>query len=224
MLKPTLNQIARQMEEAIGKKNLQHLGTESGFVKRQRCLTAERLMPTLIKAMGSNNIESLADLLRHFNADHRMKIHYKPFYNRLDCPDFPKLMANVYQSMLKHLYLQVLYPLKDGPFRQFDDIIVQDGSSYALHDGLKEVFPGRFTKNSPAAIELHCSMSIFTDNVVSVSLSADRESERHFLPKPAELKDTLLLADRGYDDTHMMQQAVGPGHYKSPAIVDTRMS
>jgi hypothetical protein len=211
MLNPSLNEIARQLEESIGKKTMCRLGLESGLVKRQRCLTAQRLVPSLIKAMGSKKLESLADLLRAFNADYHMHIHYKPFYNRMDCQDFPKLMASVFESMLKHLYQQVLVPLQSSPFQQFDDIIAHDGSSFAVHDSLQEVFPGRFTKHSPAAVELHCSMSIFTDNVVSVSLSSDSACERHFLPNPMALKGALLLADRGYDSTGYMQQVADAG-------------
>ena len=35
--------------------------------------------------------------------------------------------------------------------RRFDDILLQDGSSFAVLDELKDTFPGRFTKVSPAA-------------------------------------------------------------------------
>ena len=38
---------------------------------------------------------------------------------------------------------------------QFEQIVVQDGSSFAVHDGLRDVFKGRFTTISPAAIEVH---------------------------------------------------------------------
>ena len=34
----------------------------------------------------------------------------------------------------------------------FDDILLQDGSSFRVHDGLAEVFPSRFPTH-PAAIE-----------------------------------------------------------------------
>ena len=42
-------------------------------------------------------------------------------------------------------------------------------SSFALHPALAEIFPGRFTKTSPAAVELHALMSVFTDQATSVT-------------------------------------------------------
>jgi hypothetical protein len=84
------------------------------------------------------------------------------------------------------------------------DIVIQDGTSFALHDGLAEAFKGRFTTISPAAVELHCTMSVFSDNLETVVITGDAECERHHLPEAAELKDKLILADRGYDSTQYM--------------------
>lgn len=39
----------------------------------------------------------------------------------------------------------------------FKRIVLQDGSSFAVYDSLKDTFKGRFTKISPAAIEAHVS-------------------------------------------------------------------
>ena len=44
-------------------------------------------------------------------------------------------------------------------------------------------------------------MSLFTDNLVTISMTGDAECERHYLPEPKDLKAKLLLADRGYDGT-----------------------
>ncbi|GFZ57199.1 hypothetical protein ENTKAS01_47230 [Enterobacter sp. AS-1] len=34
----------------------------------------------------------------------------------------------------------------------FEQVLLQDGSSFALHPQLAEHFPGRFNKHSPAAV------------------------------------------------------------------------
>ena len=59
-------------------------------------------------------------------------------------------------------------------------------------------FPGRFTTNDPAAIELPATFSSLQDEVLAVSLAPDKEAERQFLPTSSELQGRLLLADRGY--------------------------
>jgi hypothetical protein len=48
-------------------------------------------------------------------------------------------------------------------FSEFGRLILQDGSSFALHEALAHLFPGRFHAVSPAAVELHCTMDLLQD-------------------------------------------------------------
>jgi hypothetical protein len=114
-------------------------------------------------------------------------------------------MRKTFESMLTELCVPVLVPLRNGPFARFRDIVIQDGSSFALADGLADAFAGRFTAISPAAVELHCTMSLLSDSLTSVTITGDAECERHHLPVPEELREKLLLADRGYDSTEYME-------------------
>jgi hypothetical protein len=200
-----ISAVVDQLKEAMGRGSLRQLGEESGFVIRRRTITAERFVPSLLKTLGSRRVESLADLLRDFNSDHGATVFYKPFYEKLDTPCFPRLMRGVLQSMLDTLCLQALTPLRDGPFSRFRDIRLQDGTSFALHGALAKAFPGRFTEVSPAAVELHCTMSLFEDNLCRVTITGDAECERHHLPDPKELEGVLIMGDRGYDGTDYME-------------------
>ena len=64
----------------------------------------------------------------------------------------------------------------------FEQVLLQDGSSFALHPQLAEHFPGRFNKHSPAAVECHMTMSLLDQSPISMSITADTESERKHLP------------------------------------------
>ncbi len=79
-------------------------------------------------------------------------------------------------------------------------MILQDGSSFALHQALAEPFPGRFNAVSPAAVELHCTMDLLQDAPILITLSPDTDSEHAYRPEPESLQGDLLLADRGYLD------------------------
>ncbi len=208
-----LTTVSDQLKEAMGRATLRQLGDDSGFVIRERTITADRFVPSLIKSLASHKVESIADLVRDFNFDHGLAVHYKPYYEKLDTPCFPRLMKGMLESMLNTMCLPVLAPLREGPFARFEDILIQDGSSFALHDGLANVFAGRFTTVSPAAVELHCTMSLFSDNLTTVTITGDAESERHHLPEPKELKGKLLMADRGYDSTEYMWAIDGEGGF-----------
>lgn len=206
-----LTTVSSQLKDAIGRATLRQLGDDSGFVIRERTITADRFVPSLVKSLASHKVESIADLVRDFNFDHQLAVHYKPYYEKLDTPCFPRLMKGTLESMLTEMCLPVLEPLKHGPFARFDDIIIQDGTSFALHDGLAQAFAGRFTSVSPAAVELHCTMSLFSDNLTTITMTGDAECERHHLPDAKELKGKLLLADRGYDGTEYLACVDGEG-------------
>jgi hypothetical protein len=85
-------------------------------------------------------------------------------------------------------------------FSEFRRLLIQDGSSFAIHKALAHVFPGRFNAIKPAAVELHCTLDLLQDAPITISLSPDTDSERAYLPEPNSLKGDLLLSDRGYLD------------------------
>ena len=127
-------------------------------------------------------------------------MRYKPFHNQLAKHAFPTFTWHLFDLLLDHLVLRVLAPLPGHALRRFDDILLQDGSSFAVVDALQDTFPGRFTTVSPAAVELHATMSLFHDQAIHVHLAPDADGERQFLPAPGDLHRKLILADRGYMD------------------------
>ena len=47
-------------------------------------------------------------------------------------------------------------------------------------------------------------MSLFHDAPITVTVTGDKECERHYVPDPESLRGCLFMADRGYDSTKMM--------------------
>ena len=140
-------------------------------------------------------------------------------------------MRQLLELMLEHFLVEVLEPTHDGLVRAFDDIVIQDGSSFALNNALAAVYPGRFTNVKPAAVELHATLSLSHDQIIEVSLAADTAPERDFLPAPKTLENKLLLADRGYGDlVYCDAVAAAGGHFiirgktnLNPTIVEARV-
>jgi len=177
-------------------------------------ITTPEFVTSLLHSLGTRRVESLADLHRDFNADHGVSVNYKPYYERLDSRGFVELMRSLFEDLLSTLYQRVLSPMRESVLGRFQDIVIHDGSSFALHDALAYAFPGRFTTISPAAVELHATMSLLHDNLISLSLAPDSECERHHAPEPSELRGKLFLADRGYDSTAFMEEIqVADGHF-----------
>lgn len=156
-------------------------------------------------------MESLADLQRGYNALTDKHVHYKPFYNQLAKPTFALFSFEVFVHLLATLVLTAVAPISHSALAAFSDILLQDGSSFAVHQGLAELFPGRFTKVSPAAAELHTTMSLCREQPLKVVLTPDSTGERPYLPLPDTLRGKLILADRGYLDILYCQRVKDSG-------------
>ncbi len=186
------------LARALSIDDVNQLGRDTGQSERLRTITPHRLFLSTIAGLGGGKVESLADLLREFNHQNDVTVAYKAFYNRLARPGFAKFMQQMFARLVERLSIQTLAPEGHAAVARFKDILIQDGSSFAVKKKLRDVFPGRFTTVEPAAVELHATYSGFSDEVSSVQLAPDKEAERQFLPAASTLKDRLLLADRGY--------------------------
>lgn len=189
---------AEKLQEVLSAERVNTVGRNCRQSERLRKVTPFRLMVALIVALGARKVESIADLLREFNFLHPESVAYKAFWNRLAQEGFPQFVRSVFRQMMQRLIVQTLEPRPESPLNEFDDIVIQDGSSFALKDILQDVFPGRFTEIKPAAVELHATYSGFADQMIDVSLTPDKEPERDELPADRDLDGKLLLADRGY--------------------------
>jgi hypothetical protein len=192
----------------MGCEQLVARGRQAGHCRRLRAVTPQRLICALVEALGSLRVRTIADILRTFNAQNGLDTRYKAFYNRLARPEFPVFVRQVYRDILCALSQNVLRAAGQEQFGYFDDIVIQDGSSFAVHDALAATFGGRFTTNRPAAVELHTFISVFQDQVLNMQLAADKQAERDFLPEPQDLTGKLLLADRGYPSLEYFEQVI----------------
>ena len=198
MSAPQLIRMRGALARALSADDVNELGLRTGQSKRLRTVTPHRLFLSTVAGLAGGQVESLADLLREFNHQNGVTVAYKAFYNRLARPGFSKFMRHMFDRLIERLCVRTLAPEGKAAVSRFKDIVIQDGSSFALKKKLRDVFPGRFTKTDPAAVEIHATYSGFCDEVSSVEIAPDKEAERQFLPDPATLKDRLLLADRGY--------------------------
>jgi DDE family transposase len=179
-------------------EDINQLGRHTGQATRLRTVTPHRLFFAVVSTLASVRVESLADLLRAFNHQNSVTVAYKAFYNRLARAGFATFMREMFARLVERLSVQTLTPEGERAVARFKDIVIQDGSSFALKSTLHGTFPGRFTTIEPAAVEVHATYSGFFDEVRAVQIAPDTEAERQFLPDPSTLPDRLLLADRGY--------------------------
>lgn len=208
MKRPYLIRFADALRSVLSRRNLESRGRQSGHCRRLRDITPQRLICALVEALGALRVGTIADILRTFNAQTGLATRYKPFHNRLAQPEFPRFVRQVFVDILRQLSQNVLKASMPNQLGRFKDVVVQDGSSFAVHNALAATFGGRFTKVRPAAVELHTFMSVFHDQLLDAQLAPDKDAERDFLPAPSELAGKLLLADRGYPSLDYFEQLI----------------
>ena len=121
-------------------------------------------------------------------------------YKQLLKATSPEFFRTSLCHIMSQLTMKVLGFEAGQAFSEFNRLILQDGSSFALHEALAEVFPGRFNAVSPAAVELHCTLDLLQDAPITIALSPDTDSEHDYRPEPKSLRGDVFLADRGYLD------------------------
>lgn len=211
---PTAESIASVLQETLGEAEVKRIARETGFLKREREVKPLELLVSCISALGSSETKWIADIVRTFNRITHKDVQYKPFHNQLAKKEFPEFLLRVLERAVTKFTMRILDSQIPGKLVMFDDIIVHDGTSFALKDALAHYWPGRFTATSPAAVELHVTLSIWENSPTGIMLAPDKDTERLYAPDAAEIIHRLLLADRGYQGREFFGelQAVD-GHY-----------
>src|SRR3989454_6774322 len=208
-----LSLVADKFQWVFSEPLLNACGTEEKFCRRQRILTQFRVGLAPTAPCASQSVETLADFHRGFNALWGTTITYKAFYNQVAKPHFADFARTMTSRLIGEMTLKVLGFVKGRAFAEFRHFVRQEGSSCAIHDGLREVFPGRLKVVKPAAVDLHTTMDLLCDAPTTVVLTPDTTSEQAFLPEPTSLRASLLLADRGYIDLHYLRRVQDEGGF-----------
>jgi len=206
--KDYITQTMNQFTEVFSEPEVNRLGKEINFAKRDRDITSYRLSMAVITVLASHSIESIADIHRGFNSLFNMEVEYKPFHNQLVKKNFPELMRELLNQLFSRFTMQALSFDDESPFARFCKILLQDGSSFAINPKLAKIYPGRFTHQNPAAVELHVTLDLLSESSENIVLTPDTTSEAQFLPNVEELIDTLIMGDRGYFKKEYIHQVV----------------
>ena len=173
---------------------IETIARSTQFCQRQRVVHPHNLLDTLLEVLACHQKVGIALLHRHYVARFGT-ISYGAFYEQINKKEFVewlRLLLAKAITLLKSHYWTHLTQL----WQFFHDVRLHDGTSWRIHDDLKEKLPGRFSRTAPAALELHTTFSLLNGQVSQVQLAADVESEHHFFPTPES--GVLYIFDAGY--------------------------
>src|SRR5712691_4696775 len=208
-----LSMVAEKFQWVFSEPLLNACGTEAKFCRRQRIITPFRLGLALTATCASQPVETLADVHRGFHAFWGTTITYNAFSNQVAKSRFADFARTMTARLIGDMTLKVLGLTKGRAFAELRHLVLQDGSSFAIHDGVREVFPGRCKVVKPAAVERHTTMDLLCDTPTTVVLTPDTTNAQAFLPEPASLRASVLLADRGSLDLHSMRRVQEAGGF-----------
>jgi hypothetical protein len=208
-----LSMVADTFQWVFSEPLLHACGKGVKFCRRQRVITPFRLGLALTATCANQRVETIADFHGGFHALFGTIVTYKAFSHQLAkprCADFARTMT---ARLVGDMTLKVLGCEKGHAFAEFRHMVMQDGSSFAIHDGLREVFPGRVKVVQPAAVALHTTMDLLCDAPTTGVLTPDTTNEQAFLPEPTALRASVLLADRGSIDLHSLRRVQAEGGF-----------
>jgi hypothetical protein len=195
-----LSMVADKVQGVFSASLRNACGKDAKFGRRERIITPFRLGWALTATWARQRVETLAAFHRGFNALWGPSITDNACYNQVAKTHVADFARTLPARRSGEMPLKGLGGQKGQAFAAFHPLVIQEGSSLALHDGLREVFPGRFKAVKPAAVELHATMDWLGDAPTTVGLTPETTNAQAFVPEPATRTGALLWADRGYSD------------------------
>ena len=188
-------------------------GKDVQWCRRQRILTPFRLGLALTATCASQRVETIADFHGGFHALFGTTVPSKAFYHQVAKPHCAACSRLMTARLLGDMTRKGLGCKKGRAFAALRRIVMQDGSSWAIHDGWREVFPGRFKGGKPAAVTRHTTMDRLCDAPTTVVLPPDTTRAQAFWPEPSALRASMRLADRGSVDLHSLRRVQDAGGF-----------
>lgn len=208
-----LSMVADKCQWVFSEALLNACGKETRLCRRERIMTPFRLGLALVATSASHHVDTLADFHRGFGAFLDVTISSKALYDPLAKPRCADFMRAMTERFVGEMTLKVFGFTTGQAFSACRHIVIQDGTSCAMHDALRAVFPGRFKAVKPAAVALHTTMDVLCDAPTTVVFTPDTTSAQALLPDPKTLKGRLLWADRGYVDVHSLRRVQDEGGF-----------
>ncbi|HSF34091.1 MAG TPA: hypothetical protein VLK82_27005 [Candidatus Tectomicrobia bacterium] len=208
-----LSMVADKCQWVLSEPLLNACGTAAKFCCRQRIITPLRLGLALTATCARQPVETLADFPRGFHAFWGPPITSKAFYHHVAQSRFADCARPMPSRLIGAMTRKVLGVAKGRALAELRPLVRQAGSSFAIHDGVREVLPGRCTVVTPAAVALHTTLDLLCDPPTTVVLPPDTTNAQAFLPAPASLRARVLLADRGDRDWHSLRRLQDAGGF-----------
>ena len=134
-----LTSMAHKFQAVLDADVLNERGEQLGFCQRQRLITPFRFGLSVIASMATEQVASLADLHRQFNDLWDGESTYKAFYNQMLTASCGEFLRTALCDIMGKLTRKVLGFEAGHALSAFNRLVIQEGSSFALHHALADI-------------------------------------------------------------------------------------
>jgi len=129
-----LSMVADKFQWVFSEALLNACGKETRVCRRERIMTPFRLGLAVVATSASQHVDTLAAFHRGFCALLDVTISSKVFYDQLAQPRFADCMRAMTERLVGEMTLKVVGFTTGQAFSAFRHIVIQDGTSCAIHD------------------------------------------------------------------------------------------
>jgi hypothetical protein len=208
-----LRMVADQCPWVFADSLLNAWGKAAQLCRRQRVITPFRLGLALTATGANPRVETIADVHCGFHAFFGTSRTSQAFDHQGAPPRLADVARPAPERFVGEMPLTVLGLEQGRALTELRPIVSQDGRACAIHDALREVCPGRFKVVQPAAVALPTTMDCLCDAPTTVVLTPDTTNAQAFVPEPASLRGSWLLADRGSLALHALCRGQDAGGF-----------
>src|SRR4029434_4237869 len=126
--------MANKCQAVLDADVLNERGQQVGFAKRERLMTPFRLGLSVVASMATQQVHTLVALHRQLNELWELESDYKAFYKQLLKSTSPEFFRTSLCHIMSQLTMKVLGFEAGQAFSEFNRLLPQDDSSFALHE------------------------------------------------------------------------------------------
>lgn len=190
---------------------LRNTAKETGLVKRKRKVDPVVIFWVLVLSFGVGMQRTLASLKRSYEREGETVLSDSSWYDRFSSELILYLKTCVIHG-IEYLATTEHRKLSDK-LKQFQDVLIQDGTIIRLHETLAKKWPAARTRKIAAGVKVSVLVSAVANSMKSISLFGERTHDVKTLRIGPWVKDRILLLDLGFYKHHIFTRIVENGGF-----------
>lgn len=210
MAHPTTTRLTKLLTSAAPPERVREAAREVGALVRQRKVDVYALLMVVVLGVSMRGPTAVAQLGHILAEATGTRLARSSFWSRLS-PSFARLVFWLLDELVGAAREPKCRP--PGRLRGFRDVVAVDATVVKVHDALSTVWRGTRTNSAAAALKVHAWVRVFTGELLRYKITGETTADCHAFGVSHDLRDVLVLLDRGYSSQSLWRRIQGVGGY-----------